>query len=159
MSKYVTGLMKKCHLFVKHWNLRDIHGYPGYPIDAATANEWSFSLPYPTPDTCNMSANFKHKSGGWRGSRWPSITVVLYLFNAQKEITHKAQHCYLLHTVALTVPCSPRCVSCPGAPGTGPGHEGVKPGWPHDKLWRCLQILWRFFWWMNIDYLSKIHFA
>ena len=35
MSKYVTGLMTKCHLFVKHWNLRDIHGYPGHPIDAS----------------------------------------------------------------------------------------------------------------------------
>ena len=31
MSKYVTGL---CHLIVKHCNLRDIHGYPGHPIDA-----------------------------------------------------------------------------------------------------------------------------
>ena len=39
MSKYVTGLMTKCHLFVKHWNLRDIHGYPGHPIDAATVFE------------------------------------------------------------------------------------------------------------------------
>ena len=53
------------------------------------------------------SPRFKHKSGGWRNLRWPDPAVVLYLFNAQKEITHKAQHCYLLHTVALTVPCSP----------------------------------------------------
>ena len=26
-----------CRRILKHWNLRDIHGYPGYPIDAANA--------------------------------------------------------------------------------------------------------------------------
>ena len=32
--------MKKCRRIRKLWNLRDIHGYPGHPIDAATGKRF-----------------------------------------------------------------------------------------------------------------------
>ena len=37
MSKYVAGFGEMCRRILKYWNHRDIHGYPGHPIDAATA--------------------------------------------------------------------------------------------------------------------------
>ena len=36
MSKYVAGFGEMCRRILKYWNHRDIHGYPGHPIDAAT---------------------------------------------------------------------------------------------------------------------------
>ena len=124
-------LVTMCRRILKHWNLRDIHGYPGYPIDATTTLNIKI---YELLNDCWQLYAARLSSGKWFSFSLRQLQTSAVTFHSARTTRR--------------VPPSPPCSVWPSSwhypPGTGWTHQDA----PNDDRIVSVSPIRRFSRWM-----------